>query len=83
MAGAVLGPMGRWFSTSLDAELFRWRRRTGGRTLVLRPDRAFSATVGGGLRCLMNPERTPAVYDAARRLGLSQGRRHLAGLAAA
>jgi hypothetical protein len=68
MAGAVLGPMGRWYSRVLDAELLLWRRRTGGQVLCIRPDRRFTAAVGGGMRCLLDPDRTPLVYDAARAL---------------
>jgi hypothetical protein len=80
MAGAGFGPMGRVLSTTLETELFRWRRRTGGATLVLSPDREFSAAVGSGLRCLLNAATTPVVYDAARRLAVSKGLRHLDGM---
>lgn len=72
MAGSVLGPMGMMSSRIVDSESRMWRLRTGGDVLVLRPDRRFAAAVGGGLRCLLDPERAPRVYEAARELAGAQ-----------
>jgi hypothetical protein len=83
MAGAVLGPMGNWFSRVLQAELLLWRRRSGGQVLCIRPDRQFAAAVGGGLRCLLDPDRTPRVYDAARNLAAARSKQVLRPTAAA
>jgi hypothetical protein len=71
MAGPTLGGMGTWFSRVLDAELRLWRLRTGGTVLCIRPGRRFAAEVGRGVRVLLDPDRTPLVYEAAHDLAVA------------
>jgi len=46
IAGPLFGPVGRIMESTSRSALARWRRRTGGDTLVLRPGRTFASAVG-------------------------------------
>jgi hypothetical protein len=75
MAGSVLGPVGMVSARVVETEIRLWRLRTGGRVLCLKPDRRLASAVGGGLRCLLDPERAPRVYEAARELAVERADR--------
>jgi hypothetical protein len=68
MASRLLGAVGTGMARLLRQELLLWRLRTGGQVLWLRPDRAFAAEVGKGFRTLLDADRAPRVYEAARAL---------------
>jgi hypothetical protein len=65
IAGPLFGPVGRVMETSARAALARWRRATGGRTLMLRPGRRLAGLVGLRPHALFDQELARAVYPVA------------------
>jgi NTE family protein len=65
IVGPLFGPVGRVMETTSRAALARWRRSTGGRTLVLRPGRRFSQLVGMRPHALFDQEIAREVYPMA------------------
>jgi Patatin-like phospholipase len=65
LAGPLFGPVGRLMEATSRAALARWRRSTGGRTLVLRPGRRLSDLVGLRPHALFDQEIARAVYPIA------------------
>ena len=65
IAGPLFGPVGRVMETSARAASARWRRRTGGETLVLRPGRRLAGLVGLRPNALFDQDLARAVYPLA------------------
>lgn len=65
IAGPLFGPVGRVMESTTRSALTRWRRRTGGSTLVLRPGRTFASAVGLRPNALFDVELSRALFPLA------------------
>jgi NTE family protein len=65
IAGPLFGPVGRVMETTTRNALARWRRSTGGHTLVLRPGRRLADLVGLRPHALFDQDLARAVYPIA------------------
>jgi hypothetical protein len=70
MAGRVLGPLGRLNDQFAHYEISRWRQRTRGEVLYVRPTRAIADLVAGGRDDLFDVQIARRTRDAAYELGL-------------
>ena len=71
MAGRVLGPLGRLNDQFAHYEISRWRQRTRGDVLYVRPTRAIADLVDGGRDALLDVAIARRAHDAAYELGVS------------
>ena len=65
IAGPLFGPVGRVMESTARAALGRWRRRTGGITIVLRPGRRLATLVGLRPGAMFDLEVARRVYPVA------------------
>jgi predicted acylesterase/phospholipase RssA len=71
IAGRVLGRLGRVHEQVTRYEMHKWRLRTGGIVLFIRPTRHIAELVGdGGLRAILEVEAGHRAYEPAYELGL-------------
>jgi hypothetical protein len=78
LAGRVLGPIGRMSERMTRYEMQRWRLRTGGDVLYVRPTRAVADLLaGGGLKSILDPDIARRVYEPSYELGLRCAERFL------
>jgi len=65
IAGPLFGPVGRIMESTSRSALARWRKRTGGNTLVLRPGRTFASAVGFRPNAMFDVELARGLYPIA------------------
>lgn len=65
IAGSLFGPVGRIMESTSRAALSRWKSRTGGSTLVLRPGKRLAALIGLRPGAMFDIELAKRVYPMA------------------
>ncbi|MBV8952000.1 MAG: hypothetical protein JOZ99_14070 [Actinobacteria bacterium] len=76
LAGRVLGAFGRVSEQVTRYEMQRWRLRTAGDVLYVRPTRGIAALLGGhGIEAILDPEVAHTAFEPAYELGMRCGER--------